>query len=404
MVENNSEFPKGSLINEIDFSKRREFPGENGNVLDVILRKLNRIEAIPPGIFAVILLFIAIVPTFGKWELTTGLWGFFILDWLLLSSLPKFNISYGPSQPPVFLLAIPRALAAFFPLHFALAFQLAGTFLVIYGFFLEPSKIVVTIQSLESPKLTEKKPLRLLHLGDLHIEHITSREIELNRQIKTLKPDVIVFSGDVLNLSYLNDKTSWHDARKVISEWEAPLGVFSVSGSPAVDLEEIMPELMQGLPLHWLRNEKITLNWHGDSIDLIGLNCSHRPHIDSLMLSSLAEPDNNRLSILLYHTPDLAPASARVGIDLQLSGHTHGGQVRLPWYGALLSGSLYGKLFESGRHMLGKMTLYVTRGIGMEGEGAPRVRFLCPPEIILWEISACGRNKLDQVRLSTSLE
>jgi hypothetical protein len=44
-------------------------------------------------------------------------------------------------------------------------------------------------------------------------------------------------------------------------------------------------------------------------------------------------------------------------------------------------------MFESGRHQIGKMTLYVTRGIGMEGGGAPRVRFLCPPEIILWEIS-----------------
>jgi predicted MPP superfamily phosphohydrolase len=71
---------------------------------------------------------------------------------------------------------------------------------------------------------------------------------------------------------------------------------------------------------------------------------------------------------------------------LQLSGHTHGGQVRLPLFGALYAGSLYGKRFESGRRQVGEMTLYVTRGLGLEGKGAPRVRFLCPPEMILWEI------------------
>lgn len=90
--------------------------------------------------------------------------------------------------------------------------------------------------------------------------------------------------------------------------------------------------------------------------------------------------------ILLYHSPDLAPEAAELGIDLQLSGHTHGGQVRLPFYGAVITGSLYGKALEVGRRQIGSLTLYVTRGLGMEGAGAPRVRFLCPPEIILWEM------------------
>jgi hypothetical protein len=70
-----------------------------------------------------------------------------------------------------------------------------------------------------------------------------------------------------------------------------------------------------------------------------------------------------------------------------LSGHTHGGQVRIPGMGAVYPSSLYGKRFEAGRYLLDRMTLYVSRGIGMEGLGAPRVRFLCPPEITLWEIS-----------------
>ena len=100
-------------------------------------------------------------------------------------------------------------------------------------------------------------------------------------------------------------------------------------------------------------------------------------------LSGLKQAEG--FNLLLYHSPDLAPNASRNGIDLQLSGHTHGGQVRLPVIGALYTGSLYGKRFEAGRYLVNGMTLYTSRGLGMEGAIAPRVRLLCRPEIILWE-------------------
>jgi uncharacterized protein len=128
---------------------------------------------------------------------------------------------------------------------------------------------------------------------------------------------------------------------------------------------------------------------HG-KIELIGLTCTHRPHLDSTRLEKLIENDSDLFKLLLYHTPDLAPAASRLGIDLQVSGHTHGGQIRIPGYGALFAGSLYGKRFESGRQQVGAMTLYVTRGIGMEGAGAPRIRLFCPPEIVFWQIEGTG--------------
>jgi predicted MPP superfamily phosphohydrolase len=65
-------------------------------------------------------------------------------------------------------------------------------------------------------------------------------------------------------------------------------------------------------------------------------------------------------------------------------------QKLLPLYGALYAASIYGKRFEMGARQVGGMKLYVSRGIGMEGKGAPRVRFLCPPEVTLFEISPQG--------------
>jgi predicted MPP superfamily phosphohydrolase len=143
-----------------------------------------------------------------------------------------------------------------------------------------------------------------------------------------------------------------------------------------------------------LQDELVTISHAGQRIDLIGLACTHRPFVDGPKLQAVLAASRPAgaapFTILLYHTPDLAPEAAEAGMDLQLSGHTHGGQVRLPGYGAIFAGSLYGKRFESGRMTVGRMELYVTRGIGMEGKGAPRVRFLAPPEIILWEIDGAG--------------
>jgi predicted MPP superfamily phosphohydrolase len=59
----------------------------------------------------------------------------------------------------------------------------------------------------------------------------------------------------------------------------------------------------------------------------------------------------------------------------------------LPFYGAIFSGSLYKKAFEAGRYLVNGKTLYVSRGLGMEGALAPRVRVLCAPEMIVWEIT-----------------
>ncbi len=371
-----------------DFSERRSFPGTRDNSFDIILRRQEQVQNIPDLVFAGLLLVLALIPTLGRWPWTVGLWLFFLGDWALLALLPRLGKSFGPPKTPVILLALPRAILALLPPPLALPVQIIGTLLVIYGFWIEPHTIRVTRQTLVSPKLNaEAPPLRILHLGDLHIERISARERQLNRLVRDLQPDLILFSGDILNLSYLDDPTAFEHARQIMAEWQAPYGVYAVSGSPAVDLDELFPRLVEGLPLRWLRDERITLEAKGHALDIIGMSCTHKPFIDGPRLERLVEPRTGRFTILLYHTPDLAPHADRTGaVDLQLSGHTHAGQVRLPFFGALYAGLLYGKRFEAGRYALKNMVLYTTRGIGMEGKGAPRVRFLAPPEIILWEL------------------
>ena len=381
-------------MHKADFTRRRYFPGTHGNPFDKVLRVMDLIESLPAPVFAALLLGLALLLALSlSLSRSLVLWLFFLGDWALLAALPRVQKSFGPAKPPTVMLAVMRLVPAAFPLPLALAAQIAGTALVVYAFWIEPQRLTVTRQSLRSPKLKLTRPLRLLHLGDLHMERITERDRRLVALTRELAPDVILFSGDFLNLSCLRDPKAWEAARTILRELSAPLGVFAVTGSPAVDLDDVVPQLLDGLTnLRWLRDEKITLRYQGQPIDLVGLSCTHKPFVDGpRLLTLLGQAQAQGLppqtfTILLYHSPDLAPEAAEAGIDLQLSGHTHGGQVRLPLFGAFFAGSLYGKRFESGRRQVGPTTLYVTRGLGLEGKGAPRVRFLCPPEIILWEI------------------
>jgi predicted MPP superfamily phosphohydrolase len=101
-------------------------------------------------------------------------------------------------------------------------------------------------------------------------------------------------------------------------------------------------------------------------------------------LIKLAPVDSTR--VLLYHSPELMPVSQQYPVDLYLCGHTHGGQVRLPIYGAILTSSALGKQYEMGSYVENGTTLYISRGIGLEGLSAPRMRLLCSPEIILFTL------------------
>jgi uncharacterized protein len=269
------------------------------------------------------------------------------------------------------------------------AIQITILALSIYGQWIEPIRLTVSYETLTSKKLSpDDAPIRLLHLADLHVEQIGLREEILQSLIADVAPDIIVFTGDFINLSYNCDPSAVETVRSIISQWHAPYGVFCVSGSPLVETQELVAQFVEGLDIRWLRNEIVEVVVRGQRIRVIGITCTHQVEPDSSMLAEVLSTSSNaaNFSLLVYHSPDLAPIVNTWGINLYLCGHTHGGQIRLPIYGALITSSETGKRFEMGRYELGDMTLYTSRGIGLEGASAPRARLLCPPEINLWTL------------------
>jgi hypothetical protein len=231
-----------------DFSHRRHFPGTHGSPFDSVLRLARLIQRLPALVFAGLLFTLALLPTFGRWPLTLGLWTFSLGDWALLAALPRAGKSFGPAKPPTLLLSLLRAPFALLPWPWALAAQLAGTALVVYGFWIEPHRVRLTRQTLFSPKLNPNAPpLRLMHLGDLHVERLTDRERQVTALARETAPDLIVYSGDFLSLSNVYDPVAWEAVRAVLRQLSAPLGVYAVTGSPPVDEPEVVPKLLHDL-------------------------------------------------------------------------------------------------------------------------------------------------------------
>jgi len=262
--------------------------------------------------------------------------------------------------------------------------QAGITAIQIYATWVEPFRLTITSLEFTSPKLQSGDPLRVLHLSDIHFEGWTPRERRLLEVARALAPDLIFLTGDYLNLSSVDNGPARQGVRNLLAELAALAPTYAVIGSPPVDRPDVVPQIFAGLPITWLVDEVAEVEVKGHRLRLIGVRCTADHRRDGERLRRLCSAGwNPALQILLYHSPDLFPLAAELGIDLHLAGHTHGGQLRLPLFGALVTSSAFWKRYEAGLYRKGSSTLYVSRGIGVEGKGAPRARFLAPPEVVL---------------------
>ena len=333
-----------------------------------------------------------------RWVLTGIASIYLIGDWVMLAALHLKHRSWGPVTPPLLgLLAlrwivflggylvvgpdVPAALATGLV-------NLGITGAAVYATWIEPFRVTVTPQSYSCAHGRDRSPIRIAHVSDIHFEGFSPREERLLALLQSLQPDVILLTGDYLNLSSVYDPEAQAGVRSLLQRIaiNAPR-VYAVTGSPVVDRPSIVPEIFQGLPIRWLDDEMERLEIDGAVVWLLGVRNTYNFERDAEALRSLTEATPaGACRILLYHTPDLMPVAAQLDIDLYLCGHTHGGQICLPFYGAVATSSRWGKRYEQGRYIEGRTTLYVSRGLGMEGLGAPRARFLAPPEIVMWKL------------------
>lgn len=247
-----------------------------------------------------------------------------------------------------------------------------------YGSLVERHRIVVERQGIVLPNLPmEMDGFRIAQLSDLHLEPLTKAEMIEAAVLKTnaLKPDLVVITGDFLTST---SKPAGLIA-ELLSKLDAPHGVYSCLGNHDVWHQPwVLQKHLADKGIVMLRNSGERLHTDRGSIFLAGLDSAWagKPRIDtSLQHWKPGEP-----LVILAHEPDVADKVAAQGLPaLQLSGHTHGGQVCVPFVRPIvLHTPSWGKKYHHGHFRIGGLQLYVNRGIGCVG--LP-VRFFCPPEV-----------------------
>lgn len=221
-------------------------------------------------------------------------------------------------------------------------------------------------------------PIRVVLLSDLHSDPRPRLEERLPDLVAAQHPDLIVYTGDSINSvpALATFKSCMTRLAKV-----AP--TFAVRGNWDTWYWHGVP-LFEETGVRELDGDSGSVDIRGTTVWVGGVAVGHEDRA-SAVLSRIPEGGP---ALFLYHYPypDVLPAAGRDRIDLQVAGHTHGGQVALPWYGAIVTLSKYGKRYEAGLYPVENPPMYVNRGIGMEGGMAPRVRFFARPEITVVEL------------------
>ena len=257
-----------------------------------------------------------------------------------------------------------------------------------YAFLVEPRWLQVTRTRIHAKGLHPSlEGFTIALLTDLHVGEGTPLSLirRACRLAMAQKPDLIAVTGDLV----ADDAPGFREVLEAIDCLAAPHGVYAVPGNHDhnVGIERWHRDVAEQRAVADLTNRAEVLDVRGARLCVAGVDdlSSGRPD-----LGVLPPPEERDFTLLLAHDPDQAEQARRVcdAVDLIVSGHTHGGQVRLPWVGALRNPAQRDDLYEEGLRRRPWTQVYTSRGVGTVH--IP-VRFLCRPEVAMLTLTAAPR-------------
>lgn len=256
--------------------------------------------------------------------------------------------------------------------HLVAAASLGG-----YSCLLEPRWVeinAVTIKINALPKRFEG--MTIAQLSDIHHGKYVPREFirRCVRKVNALSPDIIVLTGDYIH----NSDNFLLPVAKELAELQAKEGIFAVVGNH--DNKGSTSDVLykKGIPV--LINRHIPLYRKKDYLFIAGIDDLWEGEVD---LEATLKGMDNKPKILLSHNPDIMEMIQYRDIDFIIAGHTHGGQVNLPFYGSPVTSSKFCIRYASGLFHEGKTVMYVNKGIGTS---CLPIRFCARPEITLFTL------------------
>lgn len=266
------------------------------------------------------------------------------------------------------------------------------TFLVgiggsIYSTLIEPLWFDIVEVPISLPHLSKAfSGFRVLQISDIHAgeQFMPGHLEEIVHKILELKPDIVLITGDFVYSSPMMTNEILKATEDLLAQISASIPAFAVMGNHDHwwDVARVR-EMLQRANVNELANDFFTIQKEDAMLHICGVDDFYERKSDlGLILSTLPEEG---CAILMAHEPDFADNSSASGrFDLQVSGHSHGGQVVIPFIGPLVLPN-YGRKYPSGYYMVGNMHQYTNRGLGMV---FPYVRFLCRPEITVFTLNS----------------
>ncbi|MCL6603798.1 MAG: metallophosphoesterase [Paenibacillus sp.] len=222
--------------------------------------------------------------------------------------------------------------------------------------------------------------IKVVHFSDTHLGFNTDASdlSDLVNNIEKEAPDLICFTGDIVD----SEADDFIAAVPVLARLSAPLGKFAIFGNHDYKHTEQLAELLKAAGFRLLRNESSLIKRGNEVIAVAGLEDMLHGKPDPQ--AAVKDIPEGTFTLLLMHEPDYADRVESYPFNLQLSGHSHGGQIRLPLLGALFTP------YGSQKYIAGlyytdvkKMPVYVNRGFG---ETYMPFRLLCRPELTVFTL------------------
>ncbi|MGH9458874.1 MAG: metallophosphoesterase [Thermoanaerobaculia bacterium] len=220
---------------------------------------------------------------------------------------------------------------------------------------------------------------RVAFLTDTHVASFMRRAFyrECVEQVRAERPDLVLLGGDFVSLRRHIPLM----AELLLTGLEAPDGVWAVLGNHDywADADGTVAA-MTARGVRFIVNRSVQIERDGAAIDLVGIDEIYRGRPDPD--AAFAHADPSRPCITLSHHPDIVGRLRNRRVDLLVCGHTHGGQIRFPFFGAVVVPSKHEGRYAAGFHLEGSVRMYVSRGIG----AVPPIRILCRPEIAIFDL------------------
>ncbi len=242
---------------------------------------------------------------------------------------------------------------------------------------MEPNDLEVERITIRTNKI--KKKIKITHISDLQTDNIREIHYKVRTISNEFEPHLILFTGDVLNHISIQE-----DVEQYLSGFKKKDSSYFVSGNVDNILELEIFTKRSGFI--FLDDKSKLLKIEDTLIGLIGISLLEYRN-ENLINQLSNEVNEAEFKILMSHYPDTILYANNSKPDLILAGHTHGGQVCLPIIGPIITlSNVPRKIAAGGLHIYNGIKIIVSRGLGMEGHVAPRIRILDKPHLVLLEL------------------